>query len=155
MHGLAVVDLYAGSGALGIEALSRGAVHATFVECEREALGCIRENIQQLKLEARTSVLALQVEHAAKSLLERGRSYDLVVCDPPWASVSEAAICLPKFAAGLNADARVVFEHPQGQAPRIEGFRQVDERSWGDTGISIFSLESTSYTDRSADESTQ
>jgi 16S rRNA (guanine966-N2)-methyltransferase len=148
---LTVLDLYAGSGALGIEALSRGAAHVTFVEHDRNASACIRENIELLKLDAMSTLLTLRVERAAVSLGSQGRRFDLVLCDPPWSLVGEAATSIPTFLKVLAPAARVVIEHPARHAPSIDGFIREDERAWGDTGISIFTREPDGSTDRSAD----
>ena len=74
-----VLDLFAGSGALGLEALSRGAASATFVESDREACRTINANLDKLKL--RGTVLCQEVTRA---LARQRRSYDLVLCDPPY-----------------------------------------------------------------------
>ena len=80
--GARVVDLFAGSGALGIEALSRGATHCTFVEPGRAALSAIRRNLDGAGVDERATV----VERTAESFL-RGRPgpFDLALCDPPYA----------------------------------------------------------------------
>ncbi|HET9930818.1 MAG TPA: 16S rRNA (guanine(966)-N(2))-methyltransferase RsmD [Polyangiaceae bacterium] len=150
---LEVLDLYAGSGALGIEALSRGAAHATFVENERHALSCIRDNIALLGLDARTSVLSVDVERLRTAFKSNQRRFDLVFCDPPWAHVERALSNLEELPAWLREGARVVLEHPARRTPELRGFLRVDERTWGDTGMSIFIPESVSSTDRSADAS--
>jgi 16S rRNA (guanine966-N2)-methyltransferase len=138
LDGARVLDLYAGSGALGIEAISRGAEHATFVECERSALACIRENIEALALAAQTSVLPVRVESASSKLLAGETRFDLVFCDPPWKDGARAALALGTLGPVLPATARVLLEHPARQRPAVEGFTLTDERSWGDTGLSIF-----------------
>lgn len=74
-----VVDLYAGSGALGIEALSRGAAHCTFVERDRSALRTLRDNLDALGLDERSRVVA-----GDASVLARGIDADLVLADPPY-----------------------------------------------------------------------
>ncbi|MFZ5891667.1 MAG: 16S rRNA (guanine(966)-N(2))-methyltransferase RsmD [Myxococcota bacterium] len=144
---LDVLDLYAGSGALGIEALSRGAAHATFVENERHAIACIRDNIALLGLGAQSDLLVLPVERAPRVLATNTRRYALVFCDPPWSRVNEASAALAQFASLLTPAARVVLEHPAQDSPSIVGFTREDERAWGDTGISIY----YASTDRSAD----
>lgn len=76
------LDLFAGSGAMGLEALSRGAARATFVEKNREAVRCIRENIQTLQVEAKTTLLSLDVHKAIERL--KGARFDLIYIDPPY-----------------------------------------------------------------------
>jgi len=82
IEGATVLDLYAGSGALGIEALSRGAEHCTFVERDREAIDCIEENLETLGYTGRSTVVATDVSH----WLSAGRGpFGLVLIDPPYA----------------------------------------------------------------------
>ena len=143
VSGLKVLDLYAGSGALGIEALSRGASSAVFVEAARPALGCLRENLTKLGLDSVTTTLPLRVQSAATKLQALG-PFDLVLCDPPWRDVSAALAELEALAgAGLFAlDARIVLEHAAKDPPPapwgIGRLRLCDERRWGDTAVSLF-----------------
>jgi 16S rRNA (guanine966-N2)-methyltransferase len=139
---LRVLDLYAGSGALGIEALSRGARSAVFVESARPALTCLRENLSKLGVEAVSTTLALRVETAAASLRRLG-PFDLVLCDPPWREIAAARALLEVLAgAGLFASgAQIVLEHSAKDpppAPESSLLRVCDERSWGDTAVSLF-----------------
>ena len=151
LQDLDVLDLYAGSGALGIEALSRGAAHATFVENNRQAAACIRDNLALLGIEDRSAVAQLEVERAASSREVSAHRYHLLFCDPPWAIVGKALSNVERLRPLLHADARVVIEHPAKQELTLAGFVRRDERVWGDTGMSIFLLESSNSTDRSAD----
>lgn len=139
---LRVLDLYAGSGALGIEALSRGARSAVFVESARPALTCLRDNLTKLGLEAISTTLALRAE-TAKASLQRLGPFDLVLCDPPWREVAAARALLDVLAAaGLFASAaQIVLEHSAKTpppAPEPSLLRMTDERSWGDTAVSWF-----------------
>ena len=138
-----VLDLYAGSGALGIEAMSRGATLSVFVEAARPALACLRENLTKLGLDGAATVLALRVEAAAATLRSHG-PFELVLCDPPWRDVKAARRELEALAkAGLfAAGARIVLEHAAKDpppAPEGTSLLQVcDERRWGDTAVTIF-----------------
>lgn len=78
------LDLFAGTGAMGIEALSRGASHATFIDQSREALLCIQENLQKLKLEERATVLRGDVMEILKRLNAKKKTFDLIYIDPPY-----------------------------------------------------------------------
>jgi 16S rRNA (guanine966-N2)-methyltransferase len=150
-----VLDLYSGSGALGIEALSRGARSAVFVEAARPALACLRENLTKLGLNDTAEVLPVRVESALAQLRRLG-PFDLVLCDPPWRDVLAAWRGLEALAAaGLFAqDARVVLEHAaKGPPPPPEGaspLRRYDERRWGDTAVSLF--EPADAPDRTEDQ---
>jgi 16S rRNA (guanine966-N2)-methyltransferase len=145
VSGARVLDLYAGSGALGIEALSRGALAAVFVEAARPALACLRENLTKLALDTVATALPLRVESAAAQLGRHG-PFELVLCDPPWRDVKLARLNLEALAsAGLFAPgARIVLEHAaKDPPPAPEGttlLRMCDERRWGDTAISLFEL---------------
>ncbi len=139
MSGLRVLDLYAGTGALGIEALSRGASHATFVESDRHAVACVRENLTSLGLEGRSEVLPLRVTAARKSLTKQ-EPFDLVLCDPPWSEAESAALELARLVdqGGLAAEGRVVLEH-SARSARLEpaGLFAYDQRVWGDTATTL------------------
>jgi 16S rRNA (guanine966-N2)-methyltransferase len=134
-----VLDLYAGSGALGIEALSRGASSALFIESERDALACIRANIAALGLDARARVLPVPVERAPLPRVAEGGALDLVLCDPPWSDVEDAASAIVALAPAFAQTVRVVLEHPRGRELDLLGFSCDDRRNWGDTGVSLFS----------------
>ncbi len=140
VSGAKVLDLYAGSGALAIEALSRGAAHAVLVEGERAALACIRDNVGALGLEARTTVVPLRLPRALSRAVAHG-PFDLVLCDPPWADLDEACATLAALVrdAGLAAGARVALEHSaKDAAPSVVGLVANDRRTWGDTAVSLF-----------------
>jgi 16S rRNA (guanine(966)-N(2))-methyltransferase RsmD len=140
--GARVLDLYAGSGALGIEALSRGAASAVFVESHAPALAALRGNIARLDLASSTTVLALRVERAGTALRTRA-PFDLVLCDPPWAELDACIRAVSRLLepALLAADARVVIEHPTRSEVEMGGAPALafaSRRTWGDTSVSIF-----------------
>ena len=78
------LDLFSGCGGIGIEALSRGAKHATFVEYERKALACIRTNLEKTKLAEQSTVLPMEVTYAVSRLEKQGRCFDIIYADPPY-----------------------------------------------------------------------
>ena len=82
--GLRVLDLFAGTGSLGIEALSRGAAHVTFVESARAAITALRRNLAALGFSGRARVLQSDVLRALEKLSEEGAQFDLVLLDPPY-----------------------------------------------------------------------
>jgi 16S rRNA (guanine966-N2)-methyltransferase len=142
LDGLRVLDLYAGSGALGIEALSRGSSHAVFVESSQRALAVLRANLAGLGLGGCSSALGLRVERALRHLVPLG-PFGVVFCDPPWAEAPAVSAILNDFDwAGLLAEgARVVLEHPAHSPMTLDpskGLRLQDRRTWGDTGMSLY-----------------
>lgn len=136
LEGERVLDLFAGSGALGIEAVSRGAVQLTLVDSARGAVAAMKRNVDSLNLEAEIR------QQPALGFLEQARKerreYDLVFLDPPY---SQAVRLGPPLSAALapvlTPDARVVFESDR-RAPGELLLRRADERRYGDTLIQIY-----------------
>jgi 16S rRNA (guanine966-N2)-methyltransferase len=83
------VDLFSGSGGIGIEALSRGSRQAYFVENDNKALSCIRENLLKTRLQERGEILAMDVKRAVTQLINRGICADIVFMDPPYNQLLE------------------------------------------------------------------
>jgi 16S rRNA (guanine966-N2)-methyltransferase len=114
-----VLDLFAGAGTLGIEALSRGAAHATFVERSAEALKTLRKNIAATGFGDRADVAGADV----LAFLERsiGGPYDVVFFDPPFADVTllEVALANPRLAGALAPEARVIARVLRKHQPRL------------------------------------
>jgi 16S rRNA (guanine966-N2)-methyltransferase len=138
IEGAHVLDLFAGSGALGIEALSRGAAHATFVDSGRHACAAIRDNLRDLALEDRATVLAIDAIVAARR--PTATPWRLVFVDPPYASdlATRAVLALP--AETLAPDAVIVIEHDRRNAPpeSLGSLLRTDERRYGDTHIAFY-----------------
>jgi 16S rRNA (guanine966-N2)-methyltransferase len=84
VDGARFLDLFAGSGAVGIEALSRGASHGTFVDSERSSIVCIEENLRTLKVEEKGTLLRGEVLPTLRRLEEQKKEYDLIYIDPPY-----------------------------------------------------------------------
>lgn len=140
VSGARVLDVYAGTGALGIEALSRGAERATFVESAPRALAVLKKNLSSLGLEARARVIASRAERALSTVIEGG-PFDLVLVDPPYADLGDAVAILARLAEkGVIAEGgRVVLEHASGdRGAEVAGLMLADERRYGDTGVSIY-----------------
>ncbi|NLK28548.1 MAG: 16S rRNA (guanine(966)-N(2))-methyltransferase RsmD [Clostridiales bacterium] len=88
------LDLFSGSGAIGIEALSRGAKYAAFVENNRAAIDCIRQNLKNTKLDQQGEILALNAIDAIRALELKGKVFDVVFMDPPYDRLLEKEILL-------------------------------------------------------------
>ena len=134
-----VLDLYAGTGALGLEALSRGAARATFVESDRRALEALHRNIAALREGHRTRVVPLPAARALAQL--RDESFSLVLCDPPYAEVASggASAVLSQTLPSLAAAAIVVLEHATRDAtPQCVGLRHIETRTYGDTSLAFY-----------------
>jgi 16S rRNA (guanine966-N2)-methyltransferase len=133
--GARVLDLYAGSGALGIEALSRGAAGAVFVDSDREAVAAIRANLALTGTDDRASV----VRSPVGGFLAAGRHgpFDLVFLDPPYARGAPMKDLEALVAGGfLDAGASVVLETRGPDAPPpVEGLEVVSRRRYGDTTL--------------------
>jgi len=137
--GGAVLDLYAGSGALALEALSRGCERAVCVEADPAAADVIRRNAAALGLADRVEVRRGRVGEVLPAL-PRG-AFALVFVDPPYAEGPDAA--LPLLAGCLAPGGRAVAEH-DARRPPPEGsgaLRLVDRRRFGSTGVSIYALD--------------
>jgi 16S rRNA (guanine966-N2)-methyltransferase len=130
--GARVLDLYAGSGALGIEALSRGAKSATFVDRDPRAIAAIERNLASLGLEA-----PVARQDVLRFLARTDGAFDLVFCDPPYDSATRLAGPLAERLPALIAeDARIVTESDK-RNPLVLPFPLLVERTYGDTRIAI------------------
>lgn len=144
LEGAVVLDIFAGTGALGIEALSRGATHATFVENGRAALSALRANLTTLGLGLRSRVLAVAAERAVRELARRQADEppcDLVLVDPPYAHLASVPPLVAALveAGALAPSARIVVEHAsRDAAPALEGAALLSTRTYGDTAVSTY-----------------
>ena len=130
-----VLDLYAGSGALGIEALSRGAAAAVFVDRSAAAVKAIRANLDALGIEA--PVHRMQARTALRAAAERAEAYDLVFLDPPYRHAAELGRELSEaLGAVLAPGARVISESDR-RDPLALQIPLTEERRYGDTVIRI------------------
>jgi 16S rRNA (guanine(966)-N(2))-methyltransferase RsmD len=142
LDGARVLDLYAGTGALALEALSRGAAQATLVESSRDALAAVRANVEALGVDDRARVVAADVRGAARRLARAG-PFDLVLADPPWALVDTGeaprAIAGIVRAGALGPDALVVLEHAaRSTPPEIDCLARGESRHYGDTALTFY-----------------
>ncbi|GAA4513185.1 16S rRNA (guanine(966)-N(2))-methyltransferase RsmD [Brevibacterium yomogidense] len=141
-----VLDLFAGSGSLGLEALSRGAAKVTFVDQGSGSVTALRRSIADLGEEGRTSVLAQRAQTAVDRLREAGETFDLLFADPPYPLGEDELARLLTSASGLLRDlnALAVVERsvrsPQPTLPpQLELYR---DRTYGETRLWLLQLES-------------
>jgi 16S rRNA (guanine966-N2)-methyltransferase len=132
VSGARVLDLFAGTGALGLEALSRGAAHATFVENGAVALALLRRNIAKTRTEAETRVVARDATSPGP-----GTPHDLVFLDPPYGKgLGEAALSAARADGWISPAALVVWEDG-APIPAPESFAAVETRRYGGTHITF------------------
>jgi 16S rRNA (guanine966-N2)-methyltransferase len=139
--GLAVLDLCAGTGALGLEALSRGAGGAVFVDDAAPAVDAVRVNVMTLGYEARARVLRVEVRRALRLLESEGARFDWIFLDPPYAS-PVGGLVLAALGRGvlLRPAALIIAEHDRRQ-PFDERYGElglVDRRRYGQTELSFY-----------------
>jgi 16S rRNA (guanine(966)-N(2))-methyltransferase RsmD len=156
--GARFLDLYAGSGAVGLEALSRGADFVVFVEQEHSAIRALKANLKMLRWESKAQVWSGNVRSAIPKLLENGEKFDLVFADPPFTVPKEAdEVCIRMdAAAGLlnsapdEAEASdedeapthrelLVVQHSRRMTPaKMQHFHLIREKKAGESMLSFF-----------------
>lgn len=134
IHGARVLDLFAGTGALGLEALSRGAAEVCFVENGRAGQKLLRENIEKLRAEGETTLMRNDATRLGPWPNAR---FDLVFLDPPYGKgMGQTALAAARAGGWLAPDAMIVWEeNAPMNAP--EGFERTDKRKYGDTHVTL------------------
>ena len=138
IRGSRVLDLFAGSGALSIEALSRGAESATLVDSDRNANRIQKKNLEILGFSGQAEVMLRDWKQAAAQLTAEGRRYDLVFLDPPYRMTDLHDVF--EALEGLVADdGLVILEHEAKAAVTAgEAFEETDRRQWGYCGVIFY-----------------
>src|SRR4030042_1216009 len=142
VEGKVVLDLFAGTGNLGIEALSRGAKKALFVEKGRQALRLIQRNLFQFGMKGQSEILPKDVSRAIGILKQRGESFDLILMDPPYEKGLIQKTLLKLHAYKIyHEDSILVIEHDRREPipEKIEEWTLIRQRRVGDTMISFLS----------------
>jgi 16S rRNA (guanine966-N2)-methyltransferase len=147
--GARVLDGYAGTGAIGIEALSRGAAHVTFVESDRRAQGLIRENLEHCGIRERYAMIRSTFARALKARAADGADhalarFDIVLLDPPYETAEDLAAILAATGEVIESHGIVVLEHARrastpGAAGRLVETREVVA---GDSALSFYACRS-------------
>ena len=137
-----VLDLFAGAGAVGIEALSRGAARATFVDRDRRAGAALRQNLEALGLGEATRVLLMDVERALPRLAAEGARFDIVFLDPPYETALVPAT-LDWLGAGrlTRPGSLVVAQHLTKRSPLLTplpALTRFRARRFGETTLTFF-----------------
>jgi 16S rRNA (guanine966-N2)-methyltransferase len=138
VHEMAVLDLFAGSGAMGLEALSRGASSAVFVESDREAQRAIGRNLEKLGLVAAARIVRSDARRALAAETAAGRRYDLVLVDPPYRMFDSFQPTLAAYLPALLAeDGLVVVETDKRTEPELP-LAERTSRTYGSARLTLF-----------------
>jgi 16S rRNA (guanine966-N2)-methyltransferase len=138
VDGASVLDLFAGSGAMGLEAMSRGATSCVFVERDRDACRVIQGNLEKLRLTGAV-IVNWGVASALRDESDRGRRYDLVLVDPPYGEWEEHAAVLSEHLPKLLADAGLVVVETSDRVEPELPLDLVTTRRYGSARITVFS----------------
>ncbi|MBR3220303.1 16S rRNA (guanine(966)-N(2))-methyltransferase RsmD [Candidatus Saccharibacteria bacterium] len=135
LSGAQVLDAYAGTGALGLEAISRGAAHATFIEKDHSAAAALRQNIATLGVEHQTTLVENSVEN-----FQSDTKFDLILADPPYDQISAAP--LSRLAGFLSVAGVLVISHPADfdatAFADVAHLRLLSTKSYAAARISLF-----------------
>ncbi|WP_010269711.1 16S rRNA (guanine(966)-N(2))-methyltransferase RsmD [Paenibacillus senegalensis] len=136
-----VLDLFAGTGGLGIEALSRGMDHAVFIDLERKSVEVIRHNIDTAGFREQAEVYRNEAQRALKALAKREVKFALVFLDPPYRlkTMEELLLKLVGYEL-LEPEAIIVAEHDRSNRypETVDGLQQIRRADYGDTAITIY-----------------
>lgn len=140
-----VLDICAGTGSLGIEALSRGAASCCFIERDRQVLGILEKNLARSGLAGRGECLALDAMSGLKRLSNQGKTFDIVFFDPPYSS--DAYIAVPEALSSLSliSEGGLLVAECSARSTLAERYGtlvRVDRRAYGDTALEFFVRES-------------
>jgi 16S rRNA (guanine966-N2)-methyltransferase len=141
LDGMKVLDLYAGSGALGIEALSRGAVHCLFVDSSRASCGLISKNLESTGFLSSAKVWCKPTARAIADLTAAEAAHDLILIDPPYGSADlPATLQAVSSGAAVGRTAIVVVEtsSSDGMTAEYDNLALCDRRTYGSTSLLFF-----------------
>lgn len=140
LEGKTVLDLFAGSGGLGLEALSRGAKFCVFNDQARESAEVVRRNVEKLKFDEVSAVYSLDSFVLLKKAAQEGYRFDIVFLDPPYGAVILEKTMGEMLSLGLLNDGfTIVAEHsPKAPPMPVQGFYLRDNRRYGDVVVSFF-----------------
>jgi 16S rRNA (guanine966-N2)-methyltransferase len=139
LNGLGVLDIFAGSGGLGIESLSRGASHVTFIERDPGVFKLLRDNVASCGFLDKADIICDDYEHATKKLGKEGCKFDIVFIDPPYRLYEKREVLdfVNLVTNCVDYGSTVIIEHERNLTAEAEGFSRVT-RSFGGTKVSYF-----------------
>lgn len=137
-----ILDLFAGSGALSLEALSRGAADAVLVDLDRNAHLTQKKNIEKLHYSDRATAMHCDWRKALDCLEKEKKHFDLVFLDPPY-SMLDLRTVFSSLIPVIHRDTLIVLEYESGKEVAVSGqFEKIKDRSWGFCAVSIFIMKS-------------
>jgi 16S rRNA (guanine966-N2)-methyltransferase len=140
IDGANVYDLFAGTGSMGLECLSRGADHATFFEADSSAVRLLRQNIASLKVEDRTTVVSTDLFRCFGQA-KASRPADIIFLDPPYRFLNERADDLRTLGENLlphlGPSGLMIFRHDEGDSLSLPGFEVIDIRDYGSMRVEL------------------
>jgi len=141
LSGIKLLDLFAGTGNVSIEAISRGAAEAVLIDSSAESGKVIRENLRRVRFTGRAKVWIVPVSRAIRLLARRRESFDMIFLDPPYRR-NWVEACLEMIARGnlLHPSGTLIVEHSNREQPKVEygSLMLQDQRNYGDTLLSVF-----------------
>lgn len=143
-NGGIVVDLFSGSGSLGIEALSRGMEHAYLVDRDRKAVQTIRENVEKCKLSNKVTIMPMDAKKAIGEFEKNHIKIDMLFLDPPYKEVKDYELANLLIDAGLvDENAKIVCEHDKAQSlpNKLATFAKFRTETYGQIALSFYRLE--------------
>ena len=137
LHGCHFLDLFAGSGQMGIEALSRSGAFACFVERDKQALNCLYKNLEILDITEHAQVMPTSVERAIPKLIQQDLCFDLIYLDPPYGTpVTKKVLQLLDKSTLFHPETRIFLEESSGFTPvKLERLEFKQTRNYGETGL--------------------
>lgn len=143
MEGCSVLDLFAGTGSVGLEAASRRAEFVTFVDSRADAIKLIRENISKCGFTENTSILRGTIPSILSKIPKNLIPFDVIFVDPPY----DKGLILPALTAIhknklIDAESKIIIEHSPREKPECEGLAVTDTRKYGQTLISFLKISS-------------
>ena len=140
IKGAQILDLFSGSGALGLEALSRGAEFVLFVEQDADARGAIRTNVETLGATGATRIFKRDATNLGDRRGDKEGPFDLVFLDPPYnKGLGSLALNSARDGGWLAEDATILYECAADEMPDVSGYRIEDMRTYGETKVLLLS----------------